>query len=450
MRNRIVTLTLAVAAIAIALFGIPLAIGITRSVIDQERTDLNRIADLTARAVQPDLIHDETPDTLPGLHDVPGLALYDHHGRIVLGSGPTIADDAVLTSLRSNAPATDDGDDLVVAVPISDGHEVAGVVRAARPAAAAHDELLPIWMGMLGLAAAVMVGVWLLTRRYVDRLTGPLERLSINATRLGDGDFSVRSPATGIREIDAVGSALDSTAGRLDDLLAREREFAAEASHQLRTPLSGLRLKLEAALDQPGHDLRRVITDALGSADRLQSTIEELLLLAREGNRRRGGPLAIGELVADIRAAWADRLTHVGRAIEVQVAPHLPPTPASAAATRQIIAVLLDNAAVHGSGTVRLTFREIAGTVAIDVGDDGDGLPPDASLPLTPGHGSADGLGLALAERLAGAEGARLVLTRPAPPVFTLFLPVGPPPVPHGSSDRHHRGAFTASTGPPP
>jgi signal transduction histidine kinase len=235
---------------------------------------------------------------------------------------------------------------------------------------------------------------------------------------LGGGDFSVRTAASGIPEIDSAGASLNTTAERLGSLIGRERAFSAHASHQLRTPLTGLRLGLETALDAPDGDLRAAVAGAIGSADRLERTIEDLLSLAREPSRP-GTPLDMAALAEEARATWGPVLAARGRQLRLQAAPDAPASTAAPAAVRQALWVLLDNAVQHGAGTVTVTVRDAGGALAVDVADEGRG-PSDG------GRSKGQGIGLGLARSLAEAEGGRLRLTRPAPPVFTLLLPGGP------------------------
>jgi signal transduction histidine kinase len=281
---------------------------------------------------------------------------------------------------------------------------------------------------MAGLGCIAIGAVWLIARRQARRLAGPLERLSRTAQRLGEGDFSVRAEPVRVPEIDAVGSALNITAARLDDLLARERAFSADASHQLGTPLAGLRLRLEAALDESESQLRRAVTAGIADVDRLERTIEELLALA--GDTRESRPLDLPVIFAEMEPDWHARLDARGRHLRVVIDSRAPRGVASAAAVRQILTVLLDNAATHGSGSVTVTTRNAAGALAIDVADQGPpiGAPEAELFARRSCRATGHGIGLALARRLAEAEGGRLRLTHPLPPTFSLLLPAGSAP----------------------
>ncbi|MGH3788436.1 MAG: sensor histidine kinase [Pseudonocardiaceae bacterium] len=425
MRTRIVGLAVLAAVLAIGLFGIPLAAGVLKYALSDERTKLLRVADAAAGAVAADVLRGDTPTDLPDPKDETRLAVYVDRGLRIMGTGPEGGDAQVHRALRGEINTGDLNGDLVVAVPVTHDSNVIGAVRAASPRAAIYRQIALVWLGMLGLAGLAIGTVWLVARRQARRLARPLEELSEAARRLGQGDFSIRTTPAAIPEIDSVGSALNSTAGRLDHMLARERSFSADASHQLRTPLTGLRLRLEAALDRPGQDLRQAITDGIAAADRLEQTIEELLALARDTRSSNVTPLDLPGLLEEIEQGWHYRLAAQDRALRLAVDPQAPTSLVSTAAVRQVLTVLLDNAATHGSGTVSVAVRNAADALAIDVSDEGTGITaPEPELftrrsQLAEGHG----IGLALARSLAEAEGGRLRLTCPAPPTFTLLVP---------------------------
>ena len=413
-------MALVAASVALVLFGIPLAIGLAQFATAEERASLQRVADLTARAVYDDLDDDHVPDRLPRGDGTATVALYDDDALRLVGNGPPVGDDQVDRVLHRGIVSAPP-DELVVVAPVRDGEDVIGVVRVSGSLGAVLAGLVPLWLGMLALAVLVLGAVWLLARRLAGRLSRPLEDLAHDAGRLGDGDFGVRPAPTGMHEVDQVGTALGHTAERLDDLLARERAFSAEASHQLRTPLAGLRLRLESALDGPEQLDRSAVTDGLASVDRLERTIDELLLLARE--RRSGAsPVDVARLLIEAESEWTGRLARDGREFRTARQRDLPDPPASAAAVRQIVGVLLDNALQHGAGTVTVTAREAGpDAVALDVADEGPGVAPEN---LT---GTRDGLGVAMARRLAESEGGRLTARR-SPSVVTLLLPLAPLP----------------------
>jgi signal transduction histidine kinase len=416
MRSRIVRLAVTAAAAALVLFGVPLALGLHQYATADERSSLQRLAEFAALSVQEDMSHDLDPTELPAGPDDTSVALYDEDGDLVLGAGPPVGDGPVDRVLRGGL-VSGPPDQLVVAAPVSDTHDVVGVVRVALPAGTVTAMLLPIWSGMLGLGALILAAVWLFARGLARRLSRPMETLAAEATRLGDGDFAVRPEPTGIPEVDLVGTALGGTGRRLDELLARERAFSAEASHQLRTPLAGLRLRLESTLDRPDRLTRATVEDGLASIDRLERTIDELLTLARE-RRGRSAPVDLARLLAEAEAEWRDRLVRAGRAFTTRRPDDLPDPAAGAAAVRQIVGVLLDNAAQHGAGAVSLVAREAGpSAVALDVTDEGGGVPESALA------GNGSGMGVALARRLAESEGGRLTIRR-SPSVVTLLLPV--------------------------
>lgn len=439
LRTRIVAVSLLAAALAIALFGLPLAAGVAHYVLDGERERLVQVATSVAADVAEDLSEGRTPPRpTPPTPDTE-IAVYDAERDRMLGGGPDVIDEEVEAAFDGQISSWRRDGEIMVAVPVASDDRLVGVIRTAAPLAAVYQRIAFIGVGMLGLAAVALGAVWLLARRQAGRLAAPLEVLAHGASRLGEGDFSVRVDRTAIPEIDAVGQAMNSTAGRLDDLLARERAFSAEASHQLRTPLAGLRLRLESALHTPGADLRAALADGVADADRVEQTVEELLALARRRDRdagARGELLDLPTLLAEAEREWRHRPGVDGRALNLVQVPGVPGSPASTAAVRQVLTVLLDNAVTHGAGPVTVTVRDTGAALAIDVADEGPGVAlsetelfarrngdarPDTFRGA--GHGRGHGIGLALARRLSEAEGGRLRLACPRPATFTILLP---------------------------
>jgi len=427
MRTRIVGLAVWISVLAVGLFVVPLAVGVWRYAVVDERSDLERAANAVAIAVADDVLRDDPIDD-SGWTGEAKISVYGDEGERIAGRGPAEASPAVSDALDGEPGLESDGTDLVVAVPVSHDAEVIGAVRAAAPHGIVTRNVALAWAALTALAALVIAAAWLVARRQARRLAAPLEQLSLAARRLGEGDFSVRTRPSDVPEIDAVGGALNTTAGRLDDLLARERAFSADASHQLRTPLAGLRLRLEAALERPDGDLRRAMRASLVDADRLEQTIDELLALARDTASAQ--PVVLDVLFAELDHDWRGRLRDDGRDLRLELQPGTPQPLASVGAVREVLRVLLDNAVLHGGGTVTVTARESADAIAIDVADDGAGVDLSETALFTGRRDRANGhgIGLALARRLVEAQGGRLQLNRAAPPVFTLLLPTVPQP----------------------
>jgi signal transduction histidine kinase len=422
MRRRIVLRAVAAAVLAICLFGVPLGVGVARYYLDDERAELERMADAAALSVADELANHRPVTELPATDPDTRLGLYSPAGQLASGAGPATAESIVDNARGGQVARGETGDELVVAVPITDRGTLSGIVRAS----SRHSEVTVrtgwTWLAMLGLAVAAIGATWLIARRMAAGLARPLEELSVAAQRLGEGDFTVRARPAGIPEIDSVGTALNTTAQRIGETLARERAFSAQASHQLRTPLAGLRLQLEAALDSPENP-RAAMADGIASADRLAGIIDDLLTLARD-SRTPAGPADLDALLDEVREGWHGLLAARGRALRIDAGDAPRPT-VSPAALRQILTVLVDNAVTHGRGTVAITTRDTGDVLAIDVADEGPGIDPDRDVFARDNHsGTGHGIGLALARGLAEAEGGRLVLSRPAPPTFTLLLPV--------------------------
>jgi signal transduction histidine kinase len=408
-----------VAAAAVVLFAVPLAAVLARSYRDAELVRLQR--DTTAATLSIGLGARRDPIELPKGKDV--LGVYDGTGRRIAGRGPAHADPLVRSALRAGRAQTRmEPGHLLAAVPVVANERVAGAVRAVRGDGEVAEQVHRAWLALAGLAAALVLAAALAALALGRRLARPLEDVAAAAERLGEGDFGVRPRPTGIPEVDAVAAALDATAERLNDLVARERAFSADASHQLRTPLAALRLELEALQLR---DDSAEVDAAVEQVDRLQTTIDVLLSVARDAPRR--------EVEADLRVLldeaeqrWRGALAAEGRPLRTLVRAEDPVAAASPAVIGEVLDVLLANAARHGAGPVTATVRAIDGWLALDVADEGPGFSGDPETAFGRRSETADGhgIGLALARALAHAEGGRLAVTTAARhPVLTLTLP---------------------------
>ena len=301
MRTRIVALAVLASVLATCLFAVPLAVAVLEYAIQHERGHLVRIASDVAIDVSGDVYDRDPvdPDDLD-VDDDYSVAVHDDDGDRMAGGVPGSHRQILSAALDGRVKTREEGDVLVAGFPITHSDDVVGAVLVTTPRSTVLDQVALIWAGMAALAGTAVAITWLVGRRQARRLARPLEDLEESARRLGDGDFTVRSRPGGIEEIDAVGAALDATAMRLDELLARERAFSADASHQLRTPLAGMRLRLEAALERPDIDPRPAIAATLVDADRLEAIIDELLTLARAGQTAPSGPVDLDVLLGEL------------------------------------------------------------------------------------------------------------------------------------------------------
>jgi signal transduction histidine kinase len=424
VRRRLIVAIVAVAAATLALFAVPLGVVLRDGYRDQELLRLQR--DTVAAARQIDLgASSGDPVELPAGPD--RLAVYDASGRRVAAgpaSGPARADGLVADATRLRRPTTRFRPGaLLAAVPLLTGERVTGAIRAQRSDAVVVRRAHRAWLALAAAGVVVLLLAILAAVLLGRRLARPLERVAVAAGRMGDGDFSVRAPRVGIREVDAVADALDLTSARLQDLIARERAFSADASHQLRTPLAALRLELETmqlAATRP-EPLERALTEV----DRLQQTIETLLAVARDHPAPQTS-CELVELLTEIEQRWRGPLAKCGRRLTLSVSGEAVPVRARGPVIREILDVLLDNAASHGRGAVGIALRTVDEHWAeIAVSDHGPGFEAGERTAFRRRSEAAGGhgIGLALARSLAHAEGGRLTITDTGPaPRIALML----------------------------
>jgi len=284
-------------------------------------------------------------------------------------------------------------------------------------------------LALIGGVALVAVGIAVvLGLVYARRIVRPLDELAGAADRLGLGDSSPLGRRYGIHELDRVAEGLDGSAQRINDLLSAERDFAIDASHQLRTPLTALSMRLEemiAAADYPDI-VREEGAAALAQTERLAEVVGQLLGRARRPANGTPTVASVDDIVSQQVVEWEPVFRRAGRRLaragEKGLFAFATPGGAS-----QVIATLLDNALVHGAGTVTIRTSRTRRSVVVEVRDEGTGVPAELAPRIfersVSGSPNGTGLGLALARTIAAADGGQVVLVRPRPAVFALFLP---------------------------
>ena len=402
MRRRILLAILAITALAVALFGIPLGIVVQHQETDEATLRLERQATIAAADVPSDLGRDGDEVALPPPPAKVKYALYTPEGVLVTGDGPSHADHTVADATRGDITDTEAGGRLVVAVPVSSNGEVVGVVRAEQPLASVEAQVWKRWGAMAAIAFVAFAIAAAVATIEARRLTRPVE--------------------------DVRDAARTATAHRLGELIARERAFSANASHQLRTPLTGLRLTIETELTDPRDDPTAVLLEALDELDRLEATVNQLLALARDSASPRS-PVDIGLLLQKLERRWRRPLAALGRRLEIVVSDDLPHPEVSEVAISQVLDVLVDNAAHHGAGIVTVDATGVVSGVSLSVTDEGAGIKdPERIFERRGTDARGHGIGLALARSVVEAEGGRLMLERSAPrPQFVIVLPATRP-----------------------
>ncbi len=272
--------------------------------------------------------------------------------------------------------------------------------------------------GAVGLLAAALVAL-----RRAGRVTTALETVRQRAERLAGGDTRPTPLTTGIDELDRLDTALVRGAQHSARRLASERDFAADASHQLRTPLTALLMRLEeiAVTD----DLAVVAEEsaiAIAQVERLSGVVDDLMSRTRSGVEA-SPAVSLDSVLASLQREWQLAFANARRSILVSGERGLG-VRATPVALAQILTTLLENSLTHGRGTVEIAARRSGPSVVIEVTDGGEGVPAAIAPHVFERSvsSSGTGLGLSLARDLAEAAGGRLELVSARPAVFALFL----------------------------
>jgi signal transduction histidine kinase len=420
MRRRLLISTLAVAVTAVMLFGLPLAFVLRQLQITTAQDQVQRDATTVARTLQ-NRINSVLPVLQIDVADAANAAraLPDRYVHIV----------QVGAVIRGKPPSYNYGDQLrpgtaIVARAVTSNFKVTVEADKSVESAGVPGRLALV-AALAALAVAVAVALAMIQTR---RLTRPLQELAEAADRLGSGDASPLGRRYGVPELDRVAEGLDESAQQISELLAAEREFSADASHQLRTPLTALSMRLEEMLASAEYPevVREEGAAALLQTERLADVVGQLLGRTRRPAATPPGLVSIDEVVNQQVVEWDPAFRSKHRKLEVAGERHLT-AHVTEGTLAQVIATLLDNALEHGAGTVVLRTSPTPKSVVIEVRDEGRGVPSDLAPHIFERNVSSKpggtGLGLALARSIAEAEGGQVVLVRPRPAVFAVFMP---------------------------
>ncbi|MCT9083466.1 ATP-binding protein [Streptomyces fulvoviolaceus] len=406
MRRRLIQSTLAVVLVVIAVFGVSLVIVETRTIsnsaqerVDSEAIRLAGIVDsrlFAAEDVTAQVLRDQVAQDRYAVIRIPGRS------PIEVGTKPT-------GDVISSTEEGEEGETVTVQEPRSSVTREVG-----------RTLLIIGLVALLAVIAAVLLAI-----RQANKLASPLTDLAETAERLGSGDPRPRHKRYGVPELDRVADVLDSSAERIARMLTAERRLAADASHQLRTPLTALSMRLEEiTLTDDPDTVKEEANVALTQVERLTDVVERLLTNSRDPRTGNAVTFDLDEVIQQQLAEWRPAYRGVGRAIVSSGKRHLTAV-GTPGAVAQVLAALIENSLMHGGGTVALRTRVTGNQTVIEVTDEGPGVPADLGARIferTISGRNSTGIGLAVARDLAEADGGRLEMLQTKPAVFALFL----------------------------
>lgn len=411
MRRRALRMTLLAVLLAVLILGVPMAIFGSTMLWNQEVANMrDQASSLTAivdRRI--DRGAEITPELVVGWG---GDAGHPTNVTVFLPGGGQITGDRELSS--NPLTVVERGvSGVVVQVQTDRGHifrSIAGFI-------------LLVSIASIG---ALLAGA-LLAARQSRKLSAPLIYLAASAEQIGSGTVRPHLRKSGIEEIDLVSEELVRTADRMAGRLSAERQFAADASHQLRTPLTALSMRLdEIEMITEDDEVLEEVRACQDQVERLTGVVTELLKTSRSDSGGTTEAVNLSKIFDQQRDEWKKVFAKAKRELifdgdeDVTVLA----TPGSLS---QIVATLIENSVKYGDGDVTIGARRTANGkgIVITVSDEGKGVPEEIGDDIFKqgvSTGGSTGLGLPLALNLARADGGKLELTQNTPPVFSLTL----------------------------
>jgi signal transduction histidine kinase len=463
MRRRLLISYVSLTALVLVLLEVPLGIAIADNERSQLETNVQHDAFALALRSEEALEHPSTSKA--AIQELADDYRDDQGGRVVFvdASGRVLADGEppgnrptsgrsfrsrpeiarALRGLESTGERfshTLDCDLLYVAVPIATGGELHGAVRITYPLSFVNGRIRDNWLVLAAVGGVVLLLVFVVSVVLARSITRPLADMEQGAVALGRGDLATRVPVPeGPRELHALAQSFNSTAGRLEQLMSAQQAFVADASHQLRTPLAGLRLRLENLDRDIAPAARDDLDGALDEVNRLSVLVDGLLELARAGQHGSSpAPVDSQQLAIARREAWSALAAERDVRIDVRVEDDAIVL-ATPGRLEQVLDNLLNNAlevAPVGS-VIELSATRADGEVLLGVADAGPGMSEDQRARAfdrfwraggdRAGETAGFGLGLAIVRQLVVADGGEVMLGASAAGGLqvTLRLPAG-------------------------
>ena len=282
--------------------------------------------------------------------------------------------------------------------------------------------VLIIVAGLAALSIGVSVALW-----QAQRISMPLARLSRRAEEMGSGRSRGPWYASGIAEIDDVAEELARSGAMLNERLEAESRLASDASHQLRTPLTALSMRLDEILAVSSEEwVREEARISLEQIDRLTEVVHDLINAPRSSQRRSPGVVELRSVLTQQSEEWSPAYRRAGRELRVQV-PRSAAVWGSTGPLTQVIATLVENALAHGGGRTTVKVRRNDHSTVVEVSDEGGGIDAELGAQIfersvSGRSSSGTGVGLALARTLVEDDGGRLELLTERPATFGVFL----------------------------
>lgn len=273
----------------------------------------------------------------------------------------------------------------------------------------------------VGIALAAGIGLSLL--QVLDRRRSRGQAFVAEQVRtIRDGGGALPRSTVGLTDVDASTREIAHLAGELARQRAMDRDFAADVSHQLRTPLTALLMRLEEIAQTDDLDVIRSEAEvAVTQVERLSGVVDTLRSRTSKGSEV--PEISLDSVLASLQREYQPAFTAAHRSMRVDGPPGLSVRCAPVDLV-QILQVLVENSLAHGAGRVTIAMRGSSGSVVIEVQDEGEGIPSAIAPHVFERSvtSSGSGLGLGLARQLAERNGGRLELVQARPATFSIFL----------------------------